>query len=178
MAGLFCGAGPHRSRELPLAVDFGYSGAMPARPQWRAPFKPYPKDNANRVNDAMLARRSSFGDFSPANGRRQCEATARSTGARCHNDCVRFASTCRVHKGIRAAYAKAKAFDSRVVRSKPAPSRRALAALGFGHAPDGLDMAGIDVGPMRRGALFEAFRNRELDPETWKRMCECLNKNR
>lgn len=151
---------------------------MRARPKWRAPFIPYPKGGGPGVNAAMLARRTSFGDFSPASGRRQCESIARISGERCRNDCVIGASTCRVHKGIRAAYWKAKALDPRVMRSKVQAGRRSIAALAYGHAPDGLDMAQAPTGIIARGAFFEAFRNRELDPKTWKRMLECQTKNR
>lgn len=142
---------------------------MRPRPKWRAPLRSYPKGGGPGVNDAFLARRSAFGDFSPGSGRRQCRAIAKSTGEQCRCDAVQGAFVCRKHRGIASAFVNAKRKDSRIQRSNNVgESRRTLASLAFMDTPEGLKVERIDTQTVARGRLFEAWRNRELDPESYK----------
>ena len=66
-------------------------------PQYRAPLIRYPKVTQD-IPAAMRAKRTFFGDRTPGNGRRQCTATAKSTGKQCRRDAVCHAPTCRVSR--------------------------------------------------------------------------------
>ena len=63
----------------------------------------------------MLARRSSFGDFTPGNGRVQCEALAKRTGLQCRKDSIGGQRRCKSHGGINGALATARAKGERLV---------------------------------------------------------------
>lgn len=69
------------------------------RPSWLPPRTCYPKgpDCPAVMGPLMLSRRSSFGDFSPGTGRRQCVALSKGSGARCRNDAVQGCERCRFH---------------------------------------------------------------------------------
>jgi hypothetical protein len=56
----------------------------------------------------MLARRSSFGDFSEGTGRRQCAAMSRQSGERCRRDAIGGEARCRTHGGVSPAVRNAK----------------------------------------------------------------------
>lgn len=68
------------------------------RPEYRAPLRDYPKQ-AGAGFEAMLAKRTSFGDFSEGSGRRQCKATARKTGMRCGGTAINGSDYCWRHRG-------------------------------------------------------------------------------
>jgi hypothetical protein len=114
----------------------------------------------------MKARRSSFGDFSEGSGRRQCLAIAKSTGARCGRDAVQGAKRCRVHKGI----SEARNVDPSLRRvDMGAKAREALARIGFGSVPEGLDIGETERGIVARARLYEAYLNRAYAPEEYRK---------
>ena len=52
---------------------------------------------------AMVARRSSFGDFSEGTGRRQCVALSKRSGERCRCDAIGGELRCKTHGGVSPA---------------------------------------------------------------------------
>lgn len=132
----------------------------------------------------MVARRRPFGDFSPESGLRQCAKIAKSTGARCRGAAVQGSDFCRVHGGKSYLEKRAKAFNPKaeIETTKSTIRRRTLAKIAFSPGTDA-ELCGIGI-PYKavrfvadRAELLEAWRNRELDPETWKKILEKI-KNR
>lgn len=159
-----------------VGFSFNPRGMRP-RPMWRAPKKRYPKGAGPGVHEAMRAKRTAFSDFSPGSGRRQCRAVARSTGEQCRRDAVQGATRCRVHKGISDALASAKRLDPKVRRSaNGGAARRALVAIAFQGPPEGVIDTGEGITAL--GRRIEAFRNRELDPETLSTLSKCQMKSK
>ena len=76
---------------------------MRPRPEWRAPKTRHRKQPGKPVPPAMLARRSSFGDFSEGTGRRQCVAMSRQAGRRCRKDAIGGELRCKTHGGVSPA---------------------------------------------------------------------------
>ncbi len=137
------------------------------RPSWRAPFIRYPKGAGPGAHAAFLAKRTAFNDFSPGSGRRQCVAIAKGSGDRCRNNAVQGAERCRTHKGIAPAIRNLKRDHGadkvrRLVHKHKA--REALFAIGLKPAPEGLEVKANAVQGVKRGRLFEAYRNRAYAP--------------
>jgi hypothetical protein len=73
---------------------------------------------------AMVAKRSSFGDFTPGNGRTRCVATSKQSGERCKRDAIGGEIRCRTHGGIGPAIRKARRdakFGRKIWRSSGKP---------------------------------------------------------
>ncbi len=71
---------------------------MSRRPAYRTPALILP----GNPNPELLRKvRTPFGKFVEGDGRFQCVAVARSTGAQCRCNAVRGARTCKVHGGMR-----------------------------------------------------------------------------
>jgi hypothetical protein len=131
------------------------------RPQWRVP------DIVNGRRDASFpGYRSTFRD---GVNRRQCSAMTRA-GSRCCNDPLQGGTRCRLHGGHMGAYRANGAPVSKAALRRP---RAALAAIGCGPVPDGLDGVPLPASPVDRGRLFESYLNRTLAPDEWRR--ETLN---
>jgi hypothetical protein len=136
---------------------------MGYRPKWRAPFKvtggPRPVQSA-----AFLAKRPTVADH------RRCQATARMTGKQCRLPAMRGAQRCRSHGGLEAAAVAEAELYGRPVIILRRKHQRALAALGSREWPEGLERRAdlLELGPVARGRLFEAYMNRELDPKTYR----------
>ena len=133
------------------------------RPMWRIRLA----NGRERGCDAVfLGYRSRFGDGHP--GRRQCIATARSTGKRCKNDCIQGATCCRVHGGHRIGYRAAiKRLGPGVISlasGRNAP-RKALAKLST-IEPYPLGAPWL-LSPVERGKTIEAGLNRVMAPGEW-----------
>ena len=96
------------------AYRLGLRG-MRYRPSWEAKRKRGFKQPGKPVPSAMLARRSSFGDFSEGTGRRQCAAMSRQSGKRCRKDAVGGTNRCKTHGGVSWAVRKAMS-EGRTVR--------------------------------------------------------------
>lgn len=144
------------SPALSFVASTGYSRPMRRRPHWLAKRRPGIPEPGKAPPSAMLARRSSFGDFTPGNGRTQCGAIAKSTGLRCRKDAIGGTARCEAHKGIAAAMAKARARGERLVRAtRNYPARAMLYVAGLDE-PEGFrsDAKGVE-----RGRLVEAFKN-------------------
>jgi hypothetical protein len=108
-----------------------------------------------------------LGDFSDGSGRRQCIVTAKSTGKRCGCDAVQGANRCYVHKGIRDA----RNANPEIIRlDKGQKAREALARIGFGPPPEGLDIGETARGIVARGRLYESYQNRQYAPKLFKEM--------
>jgi len=87
----------------------------------------------------MMARRTSFGDFSEGSGRRQCVAIVKRTGERCRKDAVQGAERCASHRGKAHALIRARARGEEVIPVTPgATARRLLAALAL-DPPEGAE---------------------------------------
>jgi hypothetical protein len=149
---------------------------MRPRPQWRKPYRTYPKGGGPGVHAAFVAKRTAFGDFSPGSGRRQCVSIAKHTGERCRRDAVQGANQCRTHKGISPALYKLRQERGPHVQrlDTGATARRALCAIAFDAAPDGF--SGEAPNATARGRLYEAFRNRAYAPDVY-RLYLCQTKN-
>lgn len=145
-----------------------------ARPKWRAPYVIGPGNGP--ITPALLAKRTSFGDFSPGSGRVQCEAVSKSTGERCRRDAVQGVSTCRAHKGVGGAMTKLRASrpDARSAANGGA-ARKALAQIALDSAPEGAENLSSDRGLVHLGRLREAFQNRVYAPDEFRRLL-CLTK--
>jgi hypothetical protein len=137
---------------------------MGYRPPWRLPLVDCSRRAPPVQSAAFLAARPTqlMGD--------KCEAIARSTGKRCQNPAMRGTCRCRMHGGRYAAErAESERYGKPIVRLRRARPN-ALGTLGAGPWPGGLPhRADLDVlGPKARGVLFEAWYNREMDPDTWR----------
>ena len=75
---------------------------MRYRPSWEAKRKRGFK-HGRGAPQAMLAKRTSFGDFSEGTGRRQCVALSKRSGERCRRDAVGGELRCRTHWGVSPA---------------------------------------------------------------------------
>ena len=136
---------------------------------------------ARPISQAMLAKRSSFGDFTPGNGRRQCVAIAKATGERCRQDAVGHAKRCKAHKGIQEARQALRRKGERVVRSTLDYVARDMLFKASFETPEGFACEAIGV---PRGRLVEAYKNkrgalgvsqqseRELAIKTLREICE------
>ena len=136
---------------------------MGYRPPWRLPFwkgsTKHPVQSeafkAARVVQTIIGRK--------------CEAIAKSTGERCGNIAMRGATRCSMHGGrFAAAKAEEERYGRPIVRIRRT-RQYMLGTLGAGPWPDGLPRKPefLVLGPKARGVLFEAWFNRELDPQTW-----------
>src|SRR5262245_3252426 len=130
------------------------------RPHWAASRGHGPKDPDA---SAMLRKRTSFGDFTPGNGRVQCSASTRA-GERCRNDALHGATRCRVHGGARWAMHHAPEGTVSTTRGRSIV-RRGLAAIGSGDMSP--DIPVFPVSPVDRGALSEAHANRLMSPSLY-----------
>ena len=138
---------------------------MGYRPAWRLPLvdcsKRAPPVQSAAFKAARLVQLKSV---------RKCEAIAKSTGRQCGRPAMRGACRCHMHGGRHAAErAESERYGKPIVRlRRPRPA--ALGKLGAGPWPGGLPhREDLDVlGPKARGVLFEAWYNREMDPETWR----------
>lgn len=82
------------------------------------------------MHAATIARRTSFGDFSPGSGRVQCRCIARSTGERCRCDAVQGVTACRSHGGLAGAVTTAKRRDPTFKRAaSDTATRRMVGAI-------------------------------------------------
>jgi len=145
------------------------------RPQWRKPYKNYPRGAGPGIHDAMKAKRTAFGDFSPGTGRRQCVSISKGSGERCRRDAVQGADQCKTHKGISIALRRLRRdLGPHVQRvDRGAMAKRALCSIAFGEAPEGFSLDGwTGGGAASLGRLIEAYRNRASAPEFYR---ECLN---
>lgn len=132
---------------------------MVHRPRWRAPLGKGPKNPVQSA--AFIAKRGT--------GTSQCQATARTTGKRCRRIAMRGATRCISHHGFNdAVEAETKRFGPIIIIRKT--RKRALAKLGLEPWPEGLETRAdwLDLGPVARGRLFEAYANRTTDTVTWK----------
>jgi hypothetical protein len=139
---------------------------MGYRPAWRLPLvdcsKRAPPVQSAAFKAARLVQLKSV---------RKCEATAKSTGKQCGHIAMRGTDRCHMHGGRYAAErAESERMGRPIVRVRR-HRQQSLGTLGAGTWPGGLPhREDLDVlGPKARGVLFEAWYNRELDPETWKR---------
>ena len=131
------------------------------RPSWRLPIAP-----GCGKGRKFPGYQSRFGDGHP--NRRQCTATARSTGKRCRCDPVQGSPRCQKHGGHRLAYLAAQEqLGNRFVSlvSGKAAARKGLARLSVVE-PYPKDVPWLDF-PVDRGLVIEAERNRELAPKVW-----------
>lgn len=105
----------------------------------------------------MLAKRSSFGDFTPGNGRTRCKAKAKTTGARCRCDAIGGTTRCKAHGGI--AYAMRKLRQERGAKAQRRRpdyhARRALFAVSL-ESPEGFVSEAVGI---ERGKQIEKFKN-------------------
>jgi hypothetical protein len=136
------------------------------RPSWHIP-----QNHNGNPAAAFLGYQSRFGDGHP--NRRQCKAIARRTGKQCKRDAMQGAPTCASHGGHVHAYrAAGVTWSKATMRAAP---RKALAAIGSGPPPDDFDLpknVSLPASPVERGRLYEAWRNRLLDPSTWLRLTQ------
>ena len=72
---------------------------MSRRPAYRTKATNHPGNPEN--GHILKVARTPFGKFVEGDGRFQCVAVARSTGAQCRCNAVRGARTCKVHGGMR-----------------------------------------------------------------------------
>lgn len=130
---------------------------MRRHPQYQAPLHRYPKVTRD-IPAAMRAKRTSFGDRTPGNGRRQCTATAKSTGKQCLRDPVCHAPTCRSHGGVGIALLKLQRLHGPKIRraASNAQARATLFRAGM-NPPKGFTS---DAKGLERGRQAEAFRNK------------------
>ena len=109
---------------------------------------------------------SRFGDGHP--NRRQCTASARSTGRRCRCDAVQGSSRCAKHGGHATAYRKARErYGHKFVSltSGKSAARKTLAKLSTVEPyPKGVPWL---ASPVDRGMVIEASLNRELARGVW-----------
>ncbi len=90
---------------------------MRKTPHWRARFTA-PGSGGAAPTGPMLAKRTSFGDFSPGSGRVRCSAMSKQSGKRCRKDAIGGELRCKTHGGIGPAIRKARrdAKFGRIVR--------------------------------------------------------------
>jgi len=138
---------------------------MAWRPRWRLPFKACPSYEA-RQSDAFKAARAANGGLA---ARPKCHHIRRN-GSPCRMVALRGSSHCRIHGGHAAALiAEAERFGRPVIRMRRV-RHRALAAYGATAPwPEGLPKHArfLNLGPMQRGRLFEAWENRLTAPDAW-----------
>jgi len=136
---------------------------MGYRPAWRAPLYASPVPGV--LSAAFLAKRPCL----PHVGT-QCVAIARRTGDRCQRPAMRHTDRCPMHGGRPAAERGEAARYGAIVITRPRHRKRSLAALGAGPWPHGLPKRPdlVELGPLARGRLFEAFHNRELAPDVYR----------
>lgn len=127
---------------------------MRRTPYWQAA-KRKRAPTGRRIPQGMLARRTSFGDFSEGSGRVQCGAIAKMTGKRCRKDAIGGTARCKSHKGIAAAMAKARAKGERPIRANASAARMMLFAAGM-DAPEGFKSEALGV---EKGREIEALKN-------------------
>lgn len=148
-----------KTQDLPSAGLWRHlNGMSRTRQSWRAAFINYPKHIDRPAPKAFLAKRSSGGDFTPGNGRRQCVAIAKRTGERCRCTAIGGVTRCRAHRGLIAAVKKLKRlYGDKVRRTTPLrTARRALFQAGL-ESPKGFKSNAQGV---ERGRQIEAFKNR------------------
>jgi hypothetical protein len=141
------------------------------RPNWRAPRKQPHAGNPEDIRHA-LAKRTSFGDFTPGSGRRQCVSVAKGTGERCRKDCVAGRERCHMHGGTRLMQGRVKPGDVVVRRSGARMHYASVGALEEAYS-EGLprvvgSVSVDDLSAGSRGKIIEAWRNRALDPGNWR----------
>jgi hypothetical protein len=143
---------------------------MRPRPQWRKPYRCYPKGAGPGIHAALVAKRTAFGDFSLGSGRRQCVSIAKGSGERCKRDAVQGAARCKTHKGIAPAIRNLRRERGACVQraSKGVFARRALCAIAFGPTPNP-DLSS-KRGPTSLGRLYEAYQNRAYAPDFYKEL--------
>lgn len=173
-------AGPERGNRPGLFFRRrrGYLRPVMARnrPRWRKPLNKYPKI-VGAGFATMVARRRPFGDFSPESGLRQCVAIAKSTAAQCRQVAMQGSDFCRLHGGKSYLEKRAKAFNPKAeLECSPACiARRVKASIAFAPGAEA-EFRGIPIPHNRvrfvaeRAKILEAWRNRELDPETWRQI--------
>ena len=123
-------------------------------PMWRAPKIVM---GARPMSQAMLAKRSSFSDFTPGNGRKQCIAIVKSTGARCRKDAIGGTIRCQSHRGIREARRMLREQGVSHVRVSPNfIARHSLFTVSLDE-PEGFACDEIGI---PRGRAIEAFKNK------------------
>ena len=127
---------------------------MRRTPHWQAA-KQKRAPTGRRIPQGMLARRTSFGDFSEGSGRVQCGAIAKHTGKRCRCDAIGGTARCRKHGGIAAAMAKAWARGERPIRAKANVARAMLFTASL-DTPEGYVCDG-SIG-IEKGRKIEAFK--------------------
>lgn len=92
---------------------------MARRPKWRTPAR---KSRTDAPNAHLLPLvRTSFGVFTPGDGRTQCKAIARKTGVRCMCNAVQGAKVCRAHQGMHNLKARIKALGGPQVSKRSVP---------------------------------------------------------
>ena len=128
---------------------------MRRTPYWQAA-KRKRAPTGRRVPQAMLARRTSFGDFSEGSGRVQCGAIAKGAGRRCKRDAIGGTARCKAHGGITAALAKARHKGERPIVANSSAARKMLFAAGL-DTPEGFVCDG-SIG-IEKGRKVEAYKN-------------------
>jgi len=138
---------------------------MGYRPAWRLPLNR--RGTKNPVQSEAFKRAR----VTQIQSHPKCQAIARTTGRQCQQPAMRGATRCRCHGGrFKAERAEAERYGQPIVRLRRA-RQKALGTLGATTSwPDGLPAKPefLLLGPKARGVLYEAWFNRELDPETWK----------
>ena len=142
------------------------------RPQWRKAYRNYPRGAGPGIHDAMKAKRTAFGDFSPGTGRRQCVSISKGSGERCRRDAVQGADQCLTHKGISPALLRLRRERGDCVQrvSTGHLVRAALCKIAFSPPPDGFPQGRTARGAVSLGRLREAYLNRAYAPDFYKEM--------
>jgi len=136
------------------------------RPKWRLPFV---TDRATSVYQSPLFKAKRFN----IQNAKKCEAIARTTGKQCGQIALRGSTRCRRHGGLKQALiAEAERHGRPVIANRAASIRmKALIDLAITTPwPPALPrLPQFDkMSKVARGRLFEAYFNRETDPETYK----------
>jgi hypothetical protein len=150
-------------------------------PKWRLKFRHPPKlgPGADIQSEAFKAGRAAS-DF---RSYPKCERIANSTGRRCGQPKMLGSRFCKHHGGyFKAVEAEQKRHPKFTVIVDRSRSRRkqALGALGSAGWPEGCPRRPelLELGPVARGRLFEAWYNRQMAPDVWKYELERERKRR
>jgi hypothetical protein len=143
---------------------------MGHQPKWRLPFSSKPKRPVVQTVAFLAARK--LHNYS-TDAAHRCEGLTRHSKVPCGQPAMRGGKFCRHHGGLlSAAKAEAERYGRPVIIVRK-PRKRALANMGATAVrPQGAPLWIDELGPYQRGRAIEAWENRLMAPDAWRREVE------